>query len=47
MEMMINAAKAAYMKVFGEAKWNGLSTQEQHDAVMFIIQDFGKILASK
>ena len=39
MNEMIEMLKAAYIKVYGVEKWNSLTSQEQHDAIMFIAND--------
>lgn len=30
---------AAFIKVYGKEKWNNMTGQEQHDAIMFVIKD--------
>lgn len=35
-EMFIETAKNAYIKVFGEEKWNSLTDTEKHDVVMML-----------
>lgn len=44
---MVDIAKEAYIKVMGAEKWNSLTDQEKHDAVMFIWKDFGKALDAR
>ena len=39
MEKMIEMIKAAYIKVYGVEKWNSMTAQEQHGAIMFIAND--------
>lgn len=36
---MIDMIKEAYIKVMGEDKWNSLSDEQKHDAVMIIARD--------
>ena len=38
-EMFIESARNAYIDVMGEEKWNSLTEQEKHDAVMFMAKD--------
>lgn len=46
-DKMVDIAKEAYIKVMGAEKWNSLTDQEKHDAVMFIWKDFGKALGAR
>jgi hypothetical protein len=39
-EKMIEMIKNAYISVYGFEKWNNLSNQEKHDAIMIIANDF-------
>lgn len=39
---MIEMAKAAYIQVYGFEKWNSLTDQQKHDAVMILWRDFEK-----
>ena len=39
-EQIINIAKNAYISVYGANKWNSLTKQEQHDAIMFMLTNF-------
>ena len=41
-EMFIESARKAYIEVMGEEKWNSLTDQEKHDAVMFMAKDMAK-----
>lgn len=36
---MVNMIREAYITAMGIEKWNSMSGQEQHDAVMFITRD--------
>lgn len=46
-DRMVCIAKNVYIKVYGVKKWNSLTDQQKHDAVMFIWQDFGKALDAR
>lgn len=37
---VINLIKESYIKVYGIAKWNSLTEQEQHDAIMILAKSF-------
>lgn len=39
---LIEMAKEAYISVMGYEKWQSLTNQQKHDAIMCIIVDFGK-----
>ena len=41
-EMFLNAAKTAYISVYGVEKWNSLSDKEKHDATMILAKDLFK-----
>ena len=41
---IVNAIIESYIKVYGEAKWNSLSGDEQHAVIMTIVQDFSKMI---
>ena len=45
-ETMVEMIKNAYISVYGEAKWNRLSDNEKHDAVMYIANDFVKLVVA-
>lgn len=36
---MVNMIVSAYISVYGADKWHSLTTQQQHDAIMFIAKD--------
>lgn len=38
-QKIILAAKTAYISVMGEDKWNSLTEQEKHDAVMIPLKE--------
>ena len=38
-EKMVDRIKEAYIKVMGLEKWNSLTDQQKHDAVMIIVRD--------
>lgn len=44
MTKLVNAIIESYIKVMGEAKWNSLSAEQQHDAIMIIVKDMNKAL---
>ena len=44
-DWIIEAAQKAYIKVMGVDKWNGLTAQQQHDAVMILVKDMLQALA--
>lgn len=41
-DKMINMITEAYIKVMGADKWNSLTDDEKHDAVMIIAKDLMK-----
>lgn len=41
---IVDAIIEAYIAVMGEAKWNSLTEQEQHDVIMIIVKDANKAL---
>lgn len=43
-ERMIETIKKAYISVMGIEKWNSLTDQEKHDAIMIITRDALKAL---
>lgn len=43
-EKMVDQIKEAYIKVMGLEKWNSLTDQQKHDAVMIIVRDALKAL---
>ncbi|MBR4442530.1 MAG: hypothetical protein IKS52_04590 [Clostridia bacterium] len=45
-EHFVNEAKAAYISVMGESKWNGLTDQQKHDAIMIMAKDMLKALSA-
>lgn len=45
-EFFIESAKKAYIEVMGEEKWNSLTKQEKHDAVMFMAKDMAKAMGA-
>ena len=44
-ETMVNMIKNVYIEVYGVEKWESLTNQEKHDAVMFIANDLSKAIA--
>ena len=44
-EKMVEQIKEAYIKVMGIEKWNSLTNQQKHDAVMIIVRDALKALS--
>lgn len=44
---IINACIEAYIAINGEAKWNRLTAEQQHDAIMIMIKDTLKALETK
>lgn len=42
----INAIIEAYVNVMGIDKWNSLTGEQQHDAIMTIVKDFGKAVGA-
>lgn len=45
-EFFIESARKAYIEVMGEEKWNSLTKQEKHDAVMFMAKDMAKAMGA-
>ena len=43
-DKMVEMMKAAYIEIMGVEKWNSLSEEEQHDAIMFMVKDATKAL---
>ena len=41
-DQIVGAVIAAYIKVYGEAKWDGLTVDQQHTVIMSIIKDWLK-----
>ena len=41
-QKIINSIVEAYIKVMGQSKWNSLSDQQKHDAIMTIVKDMLK-----
>ena len=46
-EMFIESAKNAYIKIMGKEKWNSLTNEEKHDAVMMLAKGMHIALATK
>ena len=44
-EMFIETAKNAYIGIMGEEKWNSLTNEEKHDAVMMLAKGMNIVLA--
>ncbi len=44
MNKMIDLIKEAYVNVMGIEKWNSLTDEQKHDAIMTIAVDFNKSL---
>ena len=44
MEKMVGMIVEAYIEVYGIEKWNGLTADQQHDAIMFIARDIERRL---
>lgn len=38
-DMFLNAAKTAYISVYGVEKWDSLSDKEKHDVTMILAKD--------
>lgn len=38
-DRMIEMVAESYITVYGKEKWQTLSDQEKHDAIMFIVKD--------
>lgn len=43
-DKMVEMMKAAYIEIMGVEKWNSLTEEEQHDAIMFMVKDATKAL---
>jgi hypothetical protein len=41
---IVGAVIAAYIKVYGEAKWDGLTIDQQHTVIMTVIKDMIKVV---
>lgn len=41
---IINAVIESIIAVLGESNWNSMTVDQQHDAIMIVIKDFGKAL---
>ena len=39
---LVNAAIRAYISVMGKDKWNALTAEQQHDAIMIMLTDLAK-----
>lgn len=46
LEMFIEIAKNAYIEIMGKEKWDSLTKQEKHDAVMFMAKDMAKAMGA-
>ena len=44
MEKMVDIIVKAYVEVYGIEKWNSLTEDQQHDAIMFIARDIERRL---
>jgi len=44
MEKMVDIIVKAYVEVYGIEKWNSLTADQQHDAIMFIARDIERRL---
>ena len=44
MDFIIEACKTAYIKIMGVEKWESLTDEQKHDAVMIMAKDFNKML---
>ena len=44
---IIDACIEAYIAINGEAKWNRLTAEQQHDAIMVMVKDTIKALEKK
>ena len=44
---MIDMAATAYIQVYGFEKWNGLTNQQKHDAIMILFNDLNKALDAR
>ena len=43
-DKMVEMTKAAYIEIMGVEKWNSLTEEEQHDAIMLMVKDATKAL---
>jgi hypothetical protein len=43
-DKMVEMMEAAYIQVMGKEKWNSLTDQEKHDAIMMIAKGFDAAL---
>lgn len=41
---IVNKIIEAYIAVYGEEKWDALTGEQQHDAIMCIVKDFSHAL---
>lgn len=41
-DQIVGAVIAAYIKVYGEAKWDSLTADQQHTVIMTIVKDWLK-----
>ena len=46
-DKMIDMAATAYIQVYRFEKWNGLTDQQKHDAVMMLLNDLNKALDAR
>ena len=46
-EMFIESAENAYIEVMGKEKWNSLTNEEKHDAVMMLAKGMHIALETK
>lgn len=46
-KMVVNMVIDSYVNVMGVEKWDSLTEEQQHDAIMAIVMDFGKTIAFK
>ena len=44
MTKMVNMMIEAYISVMGAEKWNSLTVEQQHDAIMIMVNDTMKAL---
>ena len=44
MDFIIEACKTAYIETMGAEKWESLTDEQKHDAVMLMVKDFNKML---
>lgn len=38
-DTIIDLAKKAYIKILGKKKWDSLTDQQKHDAIMILVND--------